>query len=234
MVSTRWSRLTRIALTASCIAISIGGSGWAQNVQMFDKAPSLDVLRSIMVPESTPGATRSIVMARPDLGASAQRATPASVSAPVQEPAPMPMRQAVSDTRPSEEAPPVPAPAVKRAPQVKPAAEKKPAAVGFRINFAFDSDVLPSSSHEMIDTVAEVMKETPNIKVRVEGHTDAVGTAEYNDELSKRRAIAVGEYLVKLGIDPSRLILVGKGMSDPLVKDPYDGQNRRVQFVRVG
>ncbi|HET6609650.1 MAG TPA: OmpA family protein [Rhodopila sp.] len=232
MVTVHWSRLTRIALTASCIAVSIGGSGWAQNVQMFDRAPSLDVLRSIMVPESTPGATRSIVMARPDLGASAQRATPASVAAPVQESAPM--RQTISDMRPGEQAPPAPAPAVKRAPQVKPAAEKKPAAVGFRINFAFDSDVLPSSSHEMIDTVAEVMKETPNIKVRVEGHTDAVGTAAYNDELSKRRAIAVGEYLVKLGIDPSRLILVGKGMSDPLVKDPYDGQNRRVQFVRVG
>jgi outer membrane protein OmpA-like peptidoglycan-associated protein len=224
MASTHWSRLTRIALTASCIAISGGGSGWAQSVQVFDTAPPLDVLRSIMVPESTLNTTRSIVMARPDLGTSAQRATPASVAAPVQDVTPT--RQPASDTRYNED--------VKPAPRHKPSAQVKPASVGFRINFAFDSAVLPGSAHDMIDTVAAVMKETPTIKVRVEGHTDAVGSAEYNSELSKRRAIAVGEYLVKLGIDPSRLMLVGKGMSDPLVKDPYDGQNRRVQFVRIG
>jgi OmpA-OmpF porin, OOP family len=228
MASTHWSRLTRIALTASCIAISGGGSGWAQSVQVFDKAPSLEVLRSIMVPESSPGATRSIVMSRPDLGTSVQRATPASIAAPDQDATPS--RQPVSDMRYNEDVKPAPAPA----PRHKPSVQVKPASVGFRINFAFNSAELPSSGNDMIDTVAAVMKETPNIKVRIEGHTDAVGSAEYNSELSKRRAIAVGEYLVKQGIDPSRLMLVGKGMSDPLVKDPYDGQNRRVQFVRIG
>jgi OmpA-OmpF porin, OOP family len=233
MASAHWSRLTRIALTASCIAISGGGAGWAQSMQVFEEAPSLDVLRSIMVPESTLSASRSIVMARPDLGASAQRTTPASVAAPVQDVTPT--RQAVADV-PSynEDAKPTAPPSVKHAAAAKPAAHAKPAAVGFRINFAFDSAVLPGSAHDMIDTVAAVMKETPTIKVRVEGHTDAVGSPGYNNELSKQRAIAVGEYLVKLGIDPSRLVLVGKGMSDPLVKDPYDGQNRRVQFVRIG
>jgi outer membrane protein OmpA-like peptidoglycan-associated protein len=86
----------------------------------------------------------------------------------------------------------------------------------------------------MIDEIAQLMKEAPQLKLRVEGHTDAVGSASYNGSLSERRALSVGEYLVKQGIDPSRLILVGKGMTEPLTRNPYDPANRRVQFVRVG
>jgi OOP family OmpA-OmpF porin len=85
----------------------------------------------------------------------------------------------------------------------------------------------------MIDTVAELMKQSPEIKVRIEGHTDAVGSVSYNLSLSGRRALSVGEYLVKQGIDPSRLELVGKGMSEPLTRNKYDPANRRVQFVRT-
>ncbi len=70
--------------------------------------------------------------------------------------------------------------------------------------------------------------------MRVEGHTDAVGSADYNVSLSERRALSVGEYLVKMGVEPSRLMLIGKGMAEPLTQDPYDPANRRVQFVRVG
>jgi outer membrane protein OmpA-like peptidoglycan-associated protein len=79
-----------------------------------------------------------------------------------------------------------------------------------------------------------VLKEAPGVKARIEGHTDAVGSAGYNMDLSERRALAVGRYLVTLGVDPSRLVPVGKGMNDPLVKDPCDAKNRRVQFVRIG
>jgi OmpA-OmpF porin, OOP family len=77
------------------------------------------------------------------------------------------------------------------------------------------------------------MKEAPDIKVRVEGHTDAAGSSAYNVALSERRALSVAEYMVKLGIEPSRLVLVGKGMAEPLTHNPYDPTNRRVQFVRV-
>ena len=52
--------------------------------------------------------------------------------------------------------------------------------------------------------------------------------------LSERRALSVGEYLVKVGVDPSRLMLIGKGMAEPLTSNQYDPANRRVQFVRVG
>ena len=45
--------------------------------------------------------------------------------------------------------------------------------------------------------------------------------------------MSVGEYLVKQGVDPARLVVVGKGMSEPLTRNKYDPANRRVQFVRI-
>lgn len=121
------------------------------------------------------------------------------------------------------------------APKPEPAAQSSdtaPEAVGFHINFAFDSAALPANAAPMIDRIAELMKEAPQIKIRVEGHTDAVGSPAYNEGLSERRALSVGAYLVKLGIDPARLILVGKGMKEPLGEDRFAPTNRRVQFVR--
>ena len=207
MFSATSSRLTRIALAASCIAICASSPGRAQNVTVFDEPPPIEVLRGILIPESSPGASRSIVM------------QPQSVP-----------RSSSSVQRASAEASAAPEAARRHA--ARQAAT--PGKVGFRINFGFDSAALPAASHSMIDTVAQIMKETPKIRVRVEGHTDAVGTVPYNNELSTRRAAAVGAYLVDHGIDPSRIELLGKGMSEPLVKDPYDPQNRRVQFVRIG
>jgi outer membrane protein OmpA-like peptidoglycan-associated protein len=225
--STR-TRFSRIALAASGIALMLGGSALAQSVQVFDDAPSLEQLRSIMVPESKPGAGRSIVIQRPDTSATSnvQRAAtqvmPATRNQPTAAPTPAPVEQAA-----------VSSPAPARVAAAKPSAEPKHGTVGMRINFGFNSAVLPNSAHAMIDVVAQVMKESPDIKVRVEGHTDAVGSADYNATLSERRALSVGQYLVKMGIDPSRLELVGKGMAEPLVSNPYDPNNRRVQFVRV-
>jgi outer membrane protein OmpA-like peptidoglycan-associated protein len=115
----------------------------------------------------------------------------------------------------------------------KPDQAEEAGAVAFHVNFAFDSAVLPDSAHEMIDMVAQLMKETPKVKVRVEGHTDAAGSARYNLSLSERRALSVGEYMVKQGIEPARLELVGKGMSEPLSANGFDPANRRVQFVRI-
>jgi outer membrane protein OmpA-like peptidoglycan-associated protein len=109
-----------------------------------------------------------------------------------------------------------------------------PGTVAFHVNFAFDSAMLPDQARPMIDMIAQLMKESPEIKIRVEGHTDAVGSAEYNNALSGRRALSVGEYLVQQGIEPSRLILIGKGMSEPCMQNRFDPANRRVQFVRVG
>lgn len=240
------SRLTRIALTASGIAICTAFPSWAQSVRVFDEAPPIEVLRGIMVPESVPGASRSIVIQQPGAGPSAAPTQRMATDAPTAE-APAtetPSAEAPAAETPSAEAPDRAAPEsasepamrrpIKPANRARPRAVARAGTVGFRINFGFNSTSLPDSSHAMIDTVAQVMKETPGIRVRVEGHTDAIGSADYNNDLSERRARAVGVYLVEHGIDPARIELIGKGMSEPLVKNPYDPQNRRVQFVRIG
>jgi len=106
--------------------------------------------------------------------------------------------------------------------------------VGFRINFALDSATLPNNAFAFIDRMAELLQQAPEVKLQIEGHTDALGTAEYNQGLSERRAAAVAEYLVDhCGIAAERLAVRGKGMSEPMTRDPYDGLNRRVQFVRI-
>jgi len=199
----------------------LGGSVLAQSVSVFDDAPSIEQLRRILVPESRPGTSRSIVIQRPDIDTSSSSTQRASTQVKPQP------RQAGVPASPSS--------AVEQAanaPQQDPA--DRPGAVAFHVNFAFNSAELPDSAHEMIDLIAELMRESPQVKLRVEGHTDAAGSASYNVFLSERRALSVGQYLVKQGVDPSRLMLVGKGMAEPLTRNKYDPANRRVQFVRIG
>jgi outer membrane protein OmpA-like peptidoglycan-associated protein len=116
---------------------------------------------------------------------------------------------------------------------VKPAlATDTATAVGFRINFAFDSAVIPPAHFSQLDRVADLLRQEPALSLAVEGHTDAVGSAEYNIELSRRRAVAVVRYLVEHGVEAGRLLAVGPGKTEP-VADPMDGCNRRVQFLRL-
>jgi OmpA-OmpF porin, OOP family len=72
-----------------------------------------------------------------------------------------------------------------------------------------------------------------NVNIVINGHTDGVGTIEYNLGLSERRAEAVRQYLItQHGIDPSRLAEKGYGKSQLLLPgDPTNGLNRRVSFL---
>lgn len=228
MCQTHRSRLGRIAIVASGAMLLLGGTALAQTVRMFDDAPSVEQLRSIMIPESQPGAGRTIVIQRPDT--SALQAPIEHASTQVMPPSRAPAARDASPSPTMQAAVSKPA----SVPAAKASQATESGVVGFHINFAFDSAVLPDSAFAMIDRIAELMKEAPQLKLRVEGHTDATGTAEYNKSLSERRALSVGEYLVKHGIEPTRLLLEGKGMAEPLTPNPYDGANRRVQFVRVG
>ncbi len=89
-------------------------------------------------------------------------------------------------------------------------------------------------SKPSLDAVAEVMREFPDLRIRVEGHTDSRGSAAFNLELSRARAAAVRDYLVNTGgIAPDRVEAEGFGEERPLVPEhtPTDrALNRRVEF----
>lgn len=104
------------------------------------------------------------------------------------------------------------------------------------INFEPGTAQIARESFLLLATVAKVMFLHPEIRrVRIEGHTDSVGSREANRDLSSRRADAVRKHLVEVnGVEPERLEAVGYGPDQPVAgNDTPDGraQNRRVEFV---
>jgi len=84
-----------------------------------------------------------------------------------------------------------------------------------------------------LDNVVTVLKNNPEVKVEIQGHTDNVGKKSYNQKLSENRAKAVMEYLLKEGIEPNRLSSTGFGFSRPTANnDTPEGRamNRRVEL----
>ena len=245
-----------LAGLATLAALLSGGTALAQGVpaagvRIFEEPPPIELLRSIMVPESRGGLTRRIVLG----GADQAAPTPAAISAPIAA-APVPtmapsLAPAAAEPERSAEAASTPAPRRHRhapdssamvagaglaspLPAPKPAPTPAPGSIGFRINFALNSDEVPASAFPFMDRIGEFLRDQSQVKLQVEGHTDALGSDAYNLELSQRRAAAVARYLVdKQGIEPARLVVQGMGESMPLLANGYDPRNRRVQFVRA-
>jgi outer membrane protein OmpA-like peptidoglycan-associated protein len=100
---------------------------------------------------------------------------------------------------------------------------------GFNTN---STDIKPGF-HSTLDKVADVVVRYGKTSLIVAGHTDDVGTAQYNQALSERRAHAVAEYLESKKVNPVRLALVGKGESAPIASNAAEGgraENRRVEI----
>jgi peptidoglycan-associated lipoprotein len=87
--------------------------------------------------------------------------------------------------------------------------------VGDRVFFAYDSAVLSPIASQTLDRQAAWMKQYPAIFLTVEGHSDERGTREYNLALGDRRANAVKNYLVALGIQPDRILTISSGEERP-------------------
>lgn len=112
----------------------------------------------------------------------------------------------------------------------------KPVTVDLSIQFDFDSARLQASSKPLLDNLAMAMnsERLGSLKFKVEGHTDAKGKPEYNQELSARRAAAVQAYLVSQSVSADRLQAEGKGASELLTPEkPQASENRRVRISLV-
>jgi OOP family OmpA-OmpF porin len=107
---------------------------------------------------------------------------------------------------------------------------------GEQFLFKFDSAKLDPKYADMLDDSVKILEENPDLKVLIEGHTDSVGSKEYNQKLSVRRAEAVKKHLVSHKIDGKRISVKGYGLTKPIADNKTKegrAQNRRVEFTVV-
>lgn len=101
------------------------------------------------------------------------------------------------------------------------------------VQFETGSARLKPSSNDVLNQIADILKNYPEQKLKISGHTDSIGSAEANMELSKRRAKACYDYLVKAGIAAQRITHEGFGETLPIEDNrfaPGREKNRRVEF----
>jgi outer membrane protein OmpA-like peptidoglycan-associated protein len=108
-------------------------------------------------------------------------------------------------------------------------------AVTFKGDVTFDTDstVVKPGLHSEIDRVAGILQQYPDTLIRVEGHTDSVGTEEYNMDLSIRRAQSVRDLLNQRGVDTQRVEVVGYGEAISVATNDTEAgrqRNRRVEI----
>ena len=104
------------------------------------------------------------------------------------------------------------------------------------VDFGSESVDITLESATVLDKVAESLIDWPEIRVEVAGHTDSTGSAVYNRQISMRRAQAVVNYLVLVGVPESQLVVAGYGESRPIAdNDTEEGKarNRRVELIRI-
>ncbi|HEU4939348.1 MAG TPA: peptidoglycan-associated lipoprotein Pal [Vicinamibacterales bacterium] len=155
--------------------------------------------------------------------------------APAPPPAPPP-----STTPPPPPPPPAPKPAAPAPPSEEEAFRtktleqlnsEKPLGDVF---FAYDASDLTEESRGTLGKDVEWLKKWTSTKVMVEGHADSRGTNEYNLALGERRADAVRDYLVSLGVPTDRITIVSKGEEQPFCSEESEScwqQNRRGHFI---
>lgn len=100
--------------------------------------------------------------------------------------------------------------------------------------FDFNKADLQQASYPELDRAVRLMKAVPTMQVEIAGYTDSIGTDQYNKDLSSRRANAVRDYLIKNGIQKTRISARGYGEDSPIsTNETEDGRadNRRVEFV---
>ncbi len=103
-----------------------------------------------------------------------------------------------------------------------------------KIQFRIASATIRLASAYVLDKLAAIMKRCPDVRIEVGGHTDNIGDDEDNDALSRRRADAVVNYLIREGVVARRLSTIGHGSKQPIASNEDDdgrAENRRIEFV---
>ncbi len=108
-------------------------------------------------------------------------------------------------------------------------------------HFDYNNSALTKEAKTLLDKNVQVLKENPNMKVRMAGYTSAQGTEDSNQKLSEQRATAVRNYLIEKGIAPARITMIGYGRTKPALYEVSPGDintkeakaNMRVLFEVV-
>lgn len=105
-----------------------------------------------------------------------------------------------------------------------------------RLGFLFDSTALTSDTLYLVEPLVEMVKEKGNLRLRIIGHADAVGTDAYNQGLSRRRSKSIAQLLIRNGVASASLETEGRGESQPVADNATQAgraKNRRVEFELV-
>jgi len=108
--------------------------------------------------------------------------------------------------------------------------------ITYGITFDVGKSTIKLESMSEINRIAQLMKDNPDLKFSVEGHTDNTGNAASNQTLSEARSKAIVDKLVEMGVSAGRLTSVGKGQTSPIADNSTDegrAKNRRVEFVKI-
>jgi len=165
------------------------------------------------------------------------KTVPPKPAPPAQQPAPAPAQPQATAPIASENVKIVEVPVekivVKEVPKIVEVEKMVFPAIAFR----FDSAELTDLGKGQVYLAAERLKQAADLTLVIEGHTDAVGSDEYNQKLGQRRAETVIKELVAQGVDPSRVSAVSLGENKPLIDQNTQwarAVNRRVEFQVKG
>lgn len=103
-----------------------------------------------------------------------------------------------------------------------------------RIHFDYDMAEIRPDAERLLRAKSGILRASPNVMLRIEGHCDERGSNEYNDALGNRRAQAVVDFFTSFGLDASRFAIVSFGEDRPLVSRSDEdawAQNRRAEFI---
>jgi peptidoglycan-associated lipoprotein len=132
-----------------------------------------------------------------------------------------------------------PAPATSATPTSSPPASEAEQRLTFSpepVRFGLDDSQLDATAQDRLRALAAHLQRSPATRVTIVGHADERGTGEYNLSLGEARARAARDYLVRLGINPSRITITSRGEEEPAVVGSNEqawAMNRRDEFMLV-